>query len=313
MSSLLAFDFWALVLTYAGIMAVFVLGLQLQVGDTGLLNFGHVGFMAIGAYGTGLMVTNGVPLLLAIPLAVLIAAIAGVLIGIPTLRLRGDYFAIVTIAAGEILRIIIMNSQDVTGGTLGLRGASGSWGRRGTWKGVPGWFHDTFGINQKVPLLILTWLTALIVALFLRHLGKSPWRRALRAVRENEDAASAVGKNVFKLKLQSLGIGAGIAGLSGVLFTLYQTSLYPDNFLPIVTFIGFAILILGGMGSYFGVIVGSIVIGFIIAGARFLDLPIDGDKLAAVQYMVVGLIIMAIMAFRPQGLFGKKEELHLDG
>jgi branched-chain amino acid transport system permease protein len=313
MSSLLAFDFWALVLTYAGIMAVFVLGLQLQVGDTGLLNFGHVGFMAIGAYGTGLMVTNGVPLLLAIPLAVLIAAIAGVLIGIPTLRLRGDYFAIVTIAAGEILRIIIMNSQDVTGGTLGLRGASGSWGRRGTWKGVPGWFNDTFGINQKVPLLVLTWLTALIVALFLRHLGKSPWRRALRAVRENEDAASAVGKNVFKLKLQSLGIGAGIAGLSGVLFTLYQTSLYPDNFLPIVTFIGFAILILGGMGSYFGVIVGSIVIGFIIAGARFLDLPIDGDKLAAVQYMVVGLIIMAIMAFRPQGLFGKKEELHLDG
>jgi ABC-type branched-subunit amino acid transport system permease subunit len=131
MSSLLAFDFWALVLTYAGIMAVFVLGLQLQVGDTGLLNFGHVGFMAIGAYGTGLMVTNGVPLLLAIPLAVLIAAIAGVLIGIPTLRLRGDYFAIVTIAAGEILRIIIMNSQDVTGGTLGLRGASGSWGRPG--------------------------------------------------------------------------------------------------------------------------------------------------------------------------------------
>ncbi len=307
MSGLLSFNFWVSVLTYAGIYAVFVLGLQIQVGDTGLLNFGHVAFMAIGAYGTGLMVTNGVPLLVAIPIAVLIAAIAGVLIGIPTLRLRGDYFAIVTIAAGEILRIIIMNRQDETGGTLGLRHASGSWQKQHRV------FANWIGVDIDVPLLVLTWIVAIAIALFLRHLAKSPWRRALRAVRENEDAASAVGKNVFKLKLQSLGIGAGIAGISGVLFTLYQNSLYPENFEPIYTFVGFAILILGGLGSYFGVILGSILIGFIIAGARFFDLPIDGDKLAAVQYIIIGLIIMAMMAFRPQGLLGKKEELHLDG
>lgn len=307
MSALFAVGFWNYVLTFAGIYAVFVLGLQIQVGDTGLLNFGHVAFMAIGAYGTGLLVTNGVPLLIAIPLAVLLAALAGVLIGIPTLRLRGDYFAIVTIAAGEILRIVIMNRQDETGGTLGLRGASGGWPK----------FNrdlvDALGVDRDIPLLILTWVTVLLVALFLRHLAKSPWRRALRAVRENEDAAAAVGKNVFKLKLQSLAIGAAIAGIAGVLLTLLQTSLYPENFEPIFTFVGFAILILGGIGSYFGVIVGSIVISFIVAGVRFFDLPLDGDKVAALRFIIVGLIIMAMMAFRPQGIFGKREELHLDG
>lgn len=309
MEPLLALGFWAYVLTVAGIYAIFVLGLQIQVGDTGLLNFGHVASMAIGAYATGLMVVHwGMPFILAAVIAVILAALVGVLLGIPTLRLRGDYFAIVTIAAGEILRIVIQNNQDTTGGTLGLRRASGGW---------PAFNNDLVdalgGVDRRVPLLIIVWVAAVIIALLLNRLGKSPWRRALRAVRENEDAAAAAGKRVFKLKLQSLGLGAAIAGVAGVFFTLLQTSLYPENFEPIVTFIGFAILILGGIGSYFGVIVGSIVISFITSGVRFLDFPLSADKVAALRYVVIGLIIMAIMAFRPQGLFGNKQELHLDG
>jgi ABC-type branched-subunit amino acid transport system permease subunit len=105
---LLAFGFWAFVLTAAGIYAIFVLGLQVEVGDTGLVNFGHVAFMAIGAYSFGLMLTNGWNLWIAIPLAVLAAVLGGILLGIPTMRLRADYFAITTIAAGEILRIAIL-------------------------------------------------------------------------------------------------------------------------------------------------------------------------------------------------------------
>ena len=312
MAPLMAFGFWAYVLTVAGVYAIFVLGLQVQVGDTGLLNFGHVAFMAVGAYGMGLMVTNGIPILLAIPLAVLLAAAAGVLVGLPTLRLRGDYFAIVTIAAGEILRIIIMNRQSETGGTLGLRHASGSW--RTANESILSWFSGMgLDMDRRVPLLVLTWLVAILIALLLIHLGRSPWRRTLRAVRENEDAAAAVGKPVFQRKLQALALGAGIAGVAGVCFTFLQTSLYPENFEPIVTFIGFSVLILGGIGSYFGVVVGSIVIAFIISGVRFLNFPIDPDKVAALRFVVIGLIIMAVMAFRPQGLFGKKEELHLDG
>jgi ABC-type branched-subunit amino acid transport system permease subunit len=134
----------------------------------------------------------------------------------------------------------------------------------------------------------------------------------LRAVRENEEAAAATGKPVFSYKLQALALGAGIAGVAGVLFTFFSTTLFPTNFEPIFTFVGFAILILGGIGSYFGVVIGSIVIAFIVSGTRFLDFPLDADKVAALRFVVVGLIIMAFMAFRPQGLFGKKEELHLD-
>ena len=107
---LLSFGFWAFVFTFAGIFAIFTLGLQLEVGDTGLINFGHIAFMAIGAYSMGIMLVEGVPIFLAIPVAILLAAIAGVLLGIPTLRLRADYFAITAIAAGEIVRISILNT-----------------------------------------------------------------------------------------------------------------------------------------------------------------------------------------------------------
>ena len=127
MDPLLAFGFWAFVLTFAGVYAIFVLGLQLEVGDTGLINFGHVAFMAIGAYTMGLLVTNDVSIWIAIPIALAASAAGGLLLGLPTLRLRADYFAITTIAAGEILRIAILNEQDTTGGTQGLRSASGPW------------------------------------------------------------------------------------------------------------------------------------------------------------------------------------------
>jgi branched-chain amino acid transport system permease protein len=311
MDPLLAFGFWAFVLTFAGIYAIFVLGLQIQVGDTGLINFGQVAFMAIGAYTMGLLVTNDVSVWLAIPIAIAAAAAGGLLLGLPTLRLRADYFAITTIAAGEILRITIQNEQGTTGGTQGLRQASGPW--RDANNDILDFF-DGLGIelDRRVPLLVITWLVAILIGLLLVYLGRTPWRRVLRAVRENEEAAAATGKPVFSYKLQALALGAGIAGVAGVLFTLFSTTLFPTNFEPIFTFVGFAILILGGIGSYFGVVIGSIVIAFIVSGTRFLDFPLDADKVAALRFVVVGLIIMAFMAFRPQGLFGKKEELHLD-
>jgi branched-chain amino acid transport system permease protein len=311
MDPLLALGFWAFVLTFAGIYAIFVLGLQIQVGDTGLINFGQVAFMAIGAYAMGLLVTNDVSIWIAIPVAVAAAAAGGLLLGLPTLRLRADYFAIVTIAAGEILRITIQNEAGTTGGTQGLRQASGPW--RNANNDILDFF-DGIGVelDRRVPLLAIVWLTALVIGLLLWYLGRTPWRRVLRAVRENEEAAAATGKPVFSYKLQALSVGAAIAGLAGVFYTLFSTTIFPENFEPIFTFVGFAILILGGIGSYFGVVVGSVVIAFVVSGTRFLDFPLDAEKVASLRFVVVGLIIMLFMAFRPQGLFGKKEELHLD-
>ena len=321
MSGLLEPGFWWFVLTIAGINAIFVFGLQIQAGTTGLLNFGHVCFMAAGAYTMGLILVHGGSLWLAIPAALLAGAVLGLILGVPTLRLRADYFAITTIAAGEILRIVIQNNPGAdpenpdsgTGGTEGLNNASGPWKQFN--RDVLGWVHDHFGwtLDRRVPLLVLVWLVAAAVGVLLWYLSRSPWGRTLKAVRENEDAASALGKNVFALKLQSLALGAAVAALAGVMFTFQSTSLYPDDFLPIVTFVGFAILILGGVGSYGGVIAGTLVISFIQSVTRFVTFPgIAQDKAASLRWVIIGLIIMAIMAFRPQGVFGKKSELHLD-
>ena len=311
MDPLLAFGFWAFVLTFAGVYAIFVLGLQLEVGDTGLINFGHVAFMAIGAYTMGLLVTNGVSIWIAIVIALAASAAGGLLLGLPTLRLRADYFAITTIAAGEILRIAILNERDTTGGPQGLRSASGPW--RDANNDILDFFSGIgIELDRRVPLLVLVWVTAVLVGLLLVYLGRTPWRRVLRAVREDEDATAAAGKPVFSYKLQALALGSAIAGMAGVFYTLFSTTLFPTNFEPIFTFVGFAILILGGIGSYFGVVVGSIAIAVIVSGTRFLDFPLDADQVAALRFVVIGLLIMAIMAFRPQGLFGKKEELHLD-
>jgi branched-chain amino acid transport system permease protein len=320
LSQLFAFGFWAFVLTLAGINAIFVFGLQLQAGTTGLLNFGHVCFMAAGAYTMGLILVHGGSLWIAIPAALLAGAALGMILGIPTLRLRADYFAITTIAAGEILRIVIQNNPGAdpenpdsgTGGTEGLSNASGPWKQFN--RDVLGWFEDHgMHLDRRVPLLVLVWIVAAIVGVVLWYLSRSPWGRALKAVRENEDAASALGKNVFWLKLQSLALGASVAALAGVMFTFQSTTLSPEDFLPIITFLGFAILILGGVGSYAGVIAGTLIISFIQAAPRFLEFSfISEDKAAALRWVIVGLIIMGVMAFRPQGIFGKKSELHLD-
>lgn len=308
---LLSFGFWAFVFTFAGIFAIFTLGLQLEVGDTGLINFGHIAFMAIGAYSMGIMLVEGVPIFLAIPLAILLAAIAGVLLGIPTLRLRADYFAITAIAAGEIVRISILNTQGTTGGPLGLRGASGPW--RDTNKDILSFFDDLgLTLDRRVPLLVIVWICLLAVTALLGYLGTTPWRRVLRAVRESEEAAASLGKPVLRYKLQSLAFGSAIAGLAGVLFTLFSTTLFPENFEPIFTFMAFAMLILGGFGSYLGVILGAVAISLIEAGTRFLDFPVDSEQVAALRFMSIGLIIMLLMAFRPQGLLGNRDEMHLD-
>lgn len=311
MDAVLSLPFWWLVLTFTGINAVFVMGLNVQAGETGLLNFGHVAFMAIGGYSMGLMVTNGVHIAIAIPLALLTGAALGVVLGIPTLRLRADYFAITTIAAGEILRLILLNESETTGGPQGLVNASGPW--RQFNRDVLSWLDESFGweVDRRLPLLVLVWLVVLVVGLFLWYVTRSPWGRVLRAVRENEHAAAAVGKPVFSYKLQALALGGAIGALAGVLYTFSATTLYPESFLPIVTFIGFAILILGGLGSIMGTVVASVVITFLVDGSVLIDLPIDPEKVASLRFVLIGLAIMLIMAFRPQGLLGKKEELHL--
>ena len=232
------------------------------------------------------------------------------LLGIPTLRLRADYFAITTIAAGgdpahRDHRTRLRDRRHP--GPARRERALAQFNRD-----VVNLFEDIgWDLDRRVPLLVLVWLVALVVGLLLVYLA-SPWRPR-PAGRARERGGRGGGRQAG-LPLQAPGPGprSGIRGLSGVLYTFFSTTLFPNPFEPILTFVGFAILILGGIGSYFGVVRRLDRDLVHRVGQRFLDFPIDSDKVAALRFVVIGLLIMAVMAFRPQGLFGKKEELYLD-
>jgi branched-chain amino acid transport system permease protein len=306
------FGFWTSVGILAGTYVLFTLGLQLNVGYTGIVNFGQAGFMAIGAYAMGVLVVKAHwSFWLALPTAVFIAIGFGLLVGLPSLRLRADYFAIATIAAAEIVRITALNLRDVTGGNQGLFGFDESWNSLSdqitSWLESLGWSDP----EQLFPLFIVVWVMALIATVLLHFATKSPWGRVLRAVREDEDAARALGKNTLAYKLQSLAIAATLGALAGFFVAINLNFLTPEAFLPAFTFIGFAVLVLGGLASYWGVAAGAIIMWTILEGTRFIDLPISAEREAAVRFMIVGLVLILLMAFRPQGIFGKKEEMVL--
>lgn len=313
-------------LTFAGIYGLSAIGLNVHFGWTGLLNFGQAAFMGMGAYVTLLLVphaagregeitTSGLPIFLAAIIGIICAALLGLLLGLPALRLRGDYLAIVTIAAAEIFRLLVRDLEGITGGVYGIISYSDSLQKYRP-KILDSLLTDLNVSLTQTWVGILAWLCIGIVLLILRRLNRSPWGRALRAVREDEDAVRALGKNAVWLKLQSFMLGAGIGGLSGILLAFNYGSLQVTTFVPILTFYIWAIMILGGVGSLSGPIFGAVIFWVIIsetdkiAGLIFENA--NGQQLAGVRFALVGLLIMLLMIFRPSGLLGKKEELLLD-
>ncbi|HEX5954528.1 MAG TPA: branched-chain amino acid ABC transporter permease [Solirubrobacterales bacterium] len=305
-------DFWTSVGIFAGIYTIFALGLQLNVGFTGIQNFGQAGFMAIGAYSMAILTAEeGMNFWLSLPISVLITIAFGLIVGLPSLRLRADYFAIATIAFAEAIRLIALNARDLTNGAQGIFGFDDSWDSISEsieefivdlgWTDVPSLF----------PLLLVTWGLAVLLMFTLTRVQGTPWGRVLRAIREDEDAARALGKNAFSYKLQSLAIAATIGAVSGWLLAIQLAFVVPDEFQPIVTFIGYVVLVLGGLANYWGVAVGAIILWTVLEGLRFLELPISETKIAALRFIIVGLVLIGLMAFRPQGVFGKREEMVL--
>jgi branched-chain amino acid transport system permease protein len=326
MSGLANVQFWAFVGVVAGIYTIFGLGLQIQFGFTGLLNFGHVAFMAIGAYTMAILIVKvGWPMWISALVAIVAAMLFGLLIGLPTLRLRADYLAITTIAFGEIVRYLALNQHDLTGGpqgTINLTGAGQAATYNREWIGFQNWWRDRFEVvlgdaaTRDVTMLILIWTVALALLLLLQFLVHSPWGRVLRSVREDEDAAAALGKNVFSYKLQALAVGAAFGAIAGLFFAFQFSFFSPRDFEPLTTFFAYVIVILGGTAKNWGVPVGAVIFGIIFAGTRFLDFwplnELDSAERAFLRLIVVGLILIGLMAFRPQGIFGKREEMVLE-
>jgi branched-chain amino acid transport system permease protein len=305
----------------AGIYTIFSLGLQLQFGFAGLLNFGQVAFMAIGAYAMAILVVKeGWSTWLAAPLAVVAAAAAGILLGLPSLRLRADYFAIVTIAFSEIVRYVATNEDALTGGSQGTI-ALGKFGEaaqyNGQWTRFQSWVQGRLHFSSKdAAMLAIVWAVALVLLTLVWLAVRTPWGRVLRAIREDEDAAASLGKNVLAYKLQALALGAALAGVAG-LFYAWQFSFFsPDDFQPLLTFFAWMIVILGGLGRVWAVPVGAAIFGFLFAGTRFLDFrplsSLDSADRAYVRLIVIGLVIIGLVLLRPQGILGKRDEMVLE-
>lgn len=298
------------VILVAGIFTLMAQGLNLHWGFTGLLNFGHVAFFAIGAYTMGILNTQFEVGLLPSFLAAMVAAtLLGIIVALPAIRLRTDYLAIVTITIGEIFRLVLKSGpgvSELTRGPRGIRGYSNEFF----------FFREDIGLGFLGPdqyLLVLVWMAVAIVGVLMWILLKSPWGRVLKGIREDEDAVRALGKNVTAYKMQSFALGAGIAGLAGVFFAMDIGSLAPDTYLPIITFYAWTVLMLGGAASHWGPIVGGLVFWAIFNGTLYIPNELlSGAEAAYLRQIGVGALIMAIMIFRPQGILGNKEEMVLD-
>jgi branched-chain amino acid transport system permease protein len=307
-----AVKFWTGVGILAATYTIFGLGLQLNVGFTGIVNFGQAGFMAVGAYSMGILVVKADwSFWIALPVAIMIAMAFGVIVGLPSLRLRADYFAIATIAFAEIVRFTAQNARGLAGGNQGIFGFDDQWNNVSDT--INGWLESLGWSDPETlfPLFIVAWAVALILTAALYFVQRTPWGRVLRAIREDEDAVRALGKNTLAYKLQSLAISAALGAIAGFFLALNLAFLHPAEFDPLFTFIGYGVLVLGGLANYWGVAVGSIIMWTILEGSRFIDLPLTPEHVEAVRFMLVGLLLILLMAFRPQGIFGKREEMVL--
>lgn len=305
-------------------VAIIAIGLNVVVGQAGLLDLGYVGFYAVGAYTVALLTSPESPWnkvgptgffstdwawLSCVPLAMAITALAGLILGTPTLRLRGDYLAIVTLGFGEIIRLLADNLADITNGPRGLnevaypRLGESDRLREGVFSSANSTGHANYGTWWY-------WLGLVLIAVILLLVGnleRSRVGRAWIAIREDEDAAEVLGVNTFKFKLWAFVIGAAIGGLSGALYAGQVQYVAPPTFNIINSMLFLCAVVLGGQGNKLGVIFGAFVVVYL--PNRLLGVHVLGINLGDLKYLFFGLALVVLMIFRPQGLFPARQRL----
>jgi branched-chain amino acid transport system permease protein len=318
--------FWTFVGVIAGIYTILSLGLFVQYAMAGLPNFGHVAFMALAAYTMAILVVRlSAPMWLAALAGLLAAVVFSILLGAPSLRLRADYLAIVTVAGGEIVRFLALNLLDLTGGAVGSIGMLGQGNLaqyNSDWDsmlaGLTAALSGPLGAvaTRDFSMLVIVWALAITLLVLFWVMVRSPWGRVLRSIREDEAAAAAVGKDVFRYKLQVLILGALLGGLAGLLLAWQISVFSPTDYEPTFTFYAYLILILGGMTRLWAIPLGALLFGLLFAGTRFLDFwplsLVDSGARAFLRLEIVGLLLIFLMAIRPQGLLGNRRELLLE-
>lgn len=302
-------SYGAFFLTLALTYAIMCLGLNVQWGQTGLFNVGVAGFVGIGAYVSALLTTPDTPDRFGgfdLPLAVgwiaaaAAAALASALLGALTLRLRADYLAIATFGFAVVVQLALLNLQSLTGGPFGI-------------SFIPRPFNSLAGDPLLFGLgnLAVAGGVTLAVYLALEHLMLSPWGRVLRAVREDEQAATALGKNAVSFRLQAFAVGGAIMGLAGAVQGHFIGYISPEGYMPILTFQVWAMLIVGGSGNNRGAIAGAILVwAFWAASGAALGALVPPDQQArasALKIVMIGVAICLVLLLRPRGLFGERK------
>lgn len=311
----------------AAVYCLAAIGLNIHFGYTGLLNFGQAGFMAVAAYGMASIVyTWGLPFWLGLAVGLALSVLLALLLGVPTLRLRADYLAIVTIAAAEIIRQVVgsVSLLEYFGGQDGLQQFTGSFSELNPYSGrigIPGlvtWRAYDFWV------MTVGWGLVLLACLMTYLLMRSPWGRVLKGIREDEDAVRSLGKNVYAYKMQSLVIGGLFGALAGFIIALRSAAINPSFFATDVTFFAYTVLLIGGAARVFGPVAGALIFWFLIsfldvffsqatASNLIPDWIMTENQASLIRFIFMGLALMLLMIYRPQGIFGDRRELAIDG
>lgn len=278
----------------AAIYAILALGLNVIWGFGGMINLGMVGFFAIGAYVSAILTVDfGVPIAVGIAAGALVSGLLSLPLTLATLRLRGDYLAIVTLGFAEIVRLVVNNETWLTRGADGISNVPGPWRADLS----PGVYNLVF-CAIAVSCLILAYAVA-------ERVRASAYGRSLRAIREDEDVAAVAGKPVVLFKLEAFTLGAMLLGFAGALFAHFTSYFSPDNVRPLLTIYIFLAITLGGTANNRGVVLGAFAVMAILEGTRFIAQDVGGLSIvqkAALREMLIGLLLILVMRLRPQGL-----------
>ena len=281
-------------LTFTGFFMILALALNLQWGMTGMVNFGIAGFYALGAYTSGLLTAQlGWPVGLAMPTAVAAGFVAGGFIALLSLRLREDFFAIVTLGFGEIMRLIALNEDEITEGPRGLKIDA---------RPFAGMFD-----RELYPIVYLILVASVVALAFIvvECIRRAPLGRTLRAIREDDVVAEVLGKNVLLHRVTVFAIGGAFMGAAGALYAHYVQNISPEVFMPMVAIFIWMSVIVGGAGNNWGLLIGAGIVMTILEGTRFIgdfvDI-LDAEKLSALRIILIGTLLIIILRVKQGGL-----------
>lgn len=278
------------ILILIGIFAIFAISLNIAIGFTGLINLGHVAFFGIGAYTSTILVKNGCPWLLAFLAAGVLASLFGFLLALATRKIKNDYFALATLAFAFVVHAVLLNWFDLTRGAMGIAA-------------IPKPQIFGLAVSSSLSYLIFTAIIVLLCLIFFWLVTKSPYGRLLEAVRDEEVRASVMGKNVFKVKYQSLMMSTFWTGLAGSIYAHYISYIDPASFHLRELILVLTILIIGGLASLKGSIIAAFLVMLIPEALRFFNFP--PSIIGPIRQIIFALILLLVLMYKPRGLWGK--------